>query len=435
VSTITSARETPIPSQTLRRKRGCLFYARRGLLMLVVLVLAVLTIGVIAWSRGLIHYTALTGIYPVGVVDYHLTDEAREEIFTETSDDRRELMVKLYYPANPSPDARPAPFTEGLLRDTFATRFGTPGFLQDSIRQHAYAAAPVADNAPYPVILFSPGAGFVPLSYSPTLEDLASHGYIVVAISRPYSDTFTVFPDGRVMLPIPEAGSRALSEATANATSAGEFEPIINHIGNVWVADNQFILDQLAQMNQIDARFAGMLNLDQVGVFGHSFGGGAAAETLYQDDRFDAGLNMDGTFIGEAAHNGVSRPFMLMLSERVPLTPTQIAASGSTPEAYAFTQAWETATQQVIYETASPGYRLTLQGSTHHTFVTFEPLAALVLMLPPELVGTIPGERAVGIVNTYIIAFFDRHLRGEDTPFLDAPSPDYPEVIFESRDG
>lgn len=61
--------------------------------------------------------------------------------------------------------------------------------------------------------------------------------------------------------------------------------------------------------------------------------------------------------------------------------------------------------------------------------------AAPVLMMPPELMGTMPGEWAVGIVNTYVTTFFDQHLRGEDMPLLDGSSPDYPEVTFESRGG
>jgi predicted dienelactone hydrolase len=418
-----------------KNRRGVLFYLKRGLTGLLVLVITVVVIVVIAWARGLIRYPALSGPYPVGTVDVHLTDKSRAEIFTEAPDDRRELMVTLYYPANPPSGAQTAPFAEGLMRDAFAARFGTPGFLQDSVRRNAYAAVPVAkDKASYPVILFSPGAGFVPLIYGPTLEDLASHGYIVVAVSRPYSDSFTVFPDGRVIRSIPEAGSKALSDAAALSTSAAEFEPIINRIGDVWVADNQFVLDQLAEMNRTDERFAGLLDLERVGIFGHSFGGGVAAATLYQDDRFDAGLNMDGTFFGKAAHNGLSRPFMLMLSERVPVTPAQIAASGSTAEAYAFTQEWESSTQQAMYETATPGYRLVLQGSTHHTFITFEPVASPVLMIPTEMVGTIPGERAVKIVNDYVSAFFDQYLKGNASPLLANDAAKYPEAVFERNE-
>ncbi|MEV0677639.1 hypothetical protein AB0I60_14065 [Actinosynnema sp. NPDC050436] len=34
--------------------------------------------------------------------------------------------------------------------------------------------------------------------------------------------------------------------------------------------------------------------MSAVGVFGHSYGGFTAAETMYQDRRFDAGVNLDG---------------------------------------------------------------------------------------------------------------------------------------------
>ena len=46
----------------------------------------------------------------------------------------------------------------------------------------------------------------------------------------------------------------------------------------------------------------------------------------------------------------------------------------------------------------------------------------------PDTVG---GERGVEITVAYVGAFLDRHLRGLDTPLLDAPSATYPEVEFE----
>jgi hypothetical protein len=39
----------------------------------------------------------------------------------------------------------------------------------------------------------------------------------------------------------------------------------------------------------------------------------------------------------------------------------------------------------------------------------------------------------VEIINTYVLAFFDKHLRGETVPLLDGPSPDYPDVEFQLR--
>jgi predicted dienelactone hydrolase len=397
--------------------------------LLAVLVLIVI-VYLIAWSRGLIQFPALTGPYSVGMGEYHLVDESHPEVFSATPDDKRELMITIYYPAASPPGASPAPYTAGPIRAVF----GTPEFFQDSVRAHAFVDAPLADDgAHYPVIVFSPGMGFLPIKYAPTLEDLASHGYVVVSLSHPYSTAATVFPDGRVVASTAEAGSRALSEVTAKATSDAEFDPVVDRIGSAWVADVRFVLDQMEQFNASDTLFANRLDLTRVGIFGHSLGGGVAAEAMYEDDRFDAAINMDGTLFGEVATNGIARPLMLMLSERVPLTAEQIKLSGSSPEANAYFQQREAATQATVYDHAAPGYRLTLNGSTHRTFIAFEPIAAPAIFIPSEVVGTIDGARAVGIIDDYVVSFFDQHLKGQASTLLTGSPADYPEVIFESH--
>jgi dienelactone hydrolase len=430
MSTITSNTESKkAPSATSRRRRG-LRWIKYGLLgLLAVLVLATIVF-LIAWSRGLIQFPALTGSYPVGKTDYHLVDTSRPEIFSATPDDKRELMVTVYYPASPPADANPAPYTNGPIR----AAFGTPDFFQDTVRAHAFMDVPLAaDGARYPVIIFSPGMGFLPIKYAPTLEDLASHGYVVVSLAHPYSTAATVFPDGRVVTSTAEAGSRALSEATVKAITDAEFDPVVNRIGSVWVADVRFVLDQLEQFNVSDALFADRLDLAHVGVFGHSMGGGVAVQAMSEDDRFAAAIDMDGTLFGEVAANGVARPVMLMLSERVPMTAEQIKFSGSSPEANAYFQQREAATQATVYKNAAPGYRLTLNGSTHHTFIGFEPLAAPALFIPAEVVGTIDGTRAVGIIDDYVVSFFDQHVKGQPSALLDGPADAYPEAVFESH--
>jgi hypothetical protein len=47
--------------------------------------------------------------------------------------------------------------------------------------------------------------------------------------------------------------------------------------------------------------------------------------------------------------------------------------------------------------------------------------------------GPIDGYRMVKIINDYTLAFFDKHLKGETSPLLDGPSPDYPDVEFQSH--
>ena len=419
-----------ITTSTQPRRRRRLRWIGYGLLGLLAVLVLIVIVYLIAWSRGLIQFPALTGSYPVGMVEYHLVDESRPEVFSATPDDKRELMITIYYPAAPPAGASPAPYTAGPIR----AKFGTPEFFQDSVRAHAFVDVPLADDgAHYPVIVFSPGMGFLPIKYAPTLEDLASHGYVVVSLSHPYSTAATVFPDGRVVTSTAEAGSRALSEVTAKATSDAEFDPVVDRIGSAWVADVRFVLDQMEQFNASDTLFANRLDLTRVGIFGHSLGGGVAAEAMYEDDRFAAAINMDGTLFGEVATNGIARPLMLMLSERVPLTAEQIKLSGSSPEANAYFQQREAATQATVYDHAAPGYRLTLNGSTHRTFIAFEPIAAPAIFIPSEVVGTIDGARAVGIIDDYVVSFFDQHLKGQASTLLTGSPADYPEVIFESH--
>jgi len=42
--------------------------------------------------------------------------------------------------------------------------------------------------------------------------------------------------------------------------------------------------------------------------------------------------------------------------------------------------------------------------------------------------GTIPGRRAVSVVDACIIALFQRHLEGQSTPLLDDLAREFPEL-------
>lgn len=47
--------------------------------------------------------------------------------------------------------------------------------------------------------------------------------------------------------------------------------------------------------------------------------------------------------------------------------------------------------------------------------------------------GPIDPSRMAEITTAYTLAFFGKHLKGEASPLLDGPSPEYPEVEFQSR--
>ncbi len=88
--------------------------------------------------------------------------------------------------------------------------------------------------------------------------------------------------------------------------------------------------------------------------------------------------------------------------------------------------------EAALLDSATPGYYLNLSGSTHNTYtLDFSILASVYPeAFSPAEFGTINGIRAAEIINAYLIAFFDQHLKQEPVPLFGEPSPDYVEVQF-----
>ncbi len=81
---------------------------------------------------------------------------------------------------------------------------------------------------------------------------------------------------------------------------------------------------------------------------------------------------------------------------------------------------------------AGPPHLFKVNEFRHFDF-TDEVFWRRLIATNPDFFGTIEGTRAVKILRAYVVAFFDQYLKGMDQPLLDGPSPDYPEVIIQSR--
>jgi len=80
----------------------------------------------------------------------------------------------------------------------------------------------------------------------------------------------------------------------------------------------------------------------------------------------------------------------------------------------------------------SGGYFLTVRGASHMDFCD-SPLYSPIKRITHA--GPIRAERAVEIINAYVLAFFRVNLKGEDEPLLNGPSSPFPEVEFERFPG
>jgi len=387
-----------------------------------------------------VHLTlpAPTGPYPIGTVSLHLVDRARPDPWS-ASQPYRELMVSVRYPARDADRFPPAP----QMSPGEAAGFDAMNNLQDVVpagrvdwsatSTHAHVGAPVdRRGGPRPVVLYSPGAGD-PRSLGTTLaDDLASRGYIVVTIDHTYETPAVEFPGGRV------EKSRMLEEFT-KAQSEQRVPELLQKVTAVRVADTRFVLDQLTVLalgrnpdvehRKLPQALGGALDLARIGMLGHSAGGFTAVQTMHDDARIKAGVNMDGVLgyvqddsdpsnPSSAATDGLDRPVLLM---------------GHQGNDHHTSPSWN-----ALWEHSS-GWRrdLTLNGSQHASFTDAESLLPQIagpLGIPQSTVtakiGSIAPDRAVAAEEAYISAFFDRWLRGRDTHLLDGPSPDHPEMRF-----
>jgi dienelactone hydrolase len=257
------------------------------------------------------------------------------------------------------------------------------------------------------------GLAALTTDYTSLAEDLASHGYVVVGFDAPYRSFVVVFPDGRVI-------ARA---AQNNAELVGGLQQVqlATKLSQAWSADMSFALDQLEQLNATDAssRFTGRLDLQRVGVFGHSLGGATALQFCHDDSRCKAGIDVDGLPLGSVIAEGVTQPFMFLLSDH-----------GSEPDA-------ETrpvkANIQSIYDRLPSDGRLwiTIRGAGHYQFGDGASLKAPLLMRAMQTLGIVrlDGRRQVGLTARCISSFFDVYLKGASPSELKALK-EYPEIEF-----
>ncbi|HEV7709311.1 MAG TPA: acetylhydrolase [Asanoa sp.] len=338
-----------------------------------------------------------TGPHRIGSVDLHLVDRSRPDPVAGPGH-IRELMASVWYPA--TGDARRHPTAPWMPAAPFRALLGSAGFEADAApRTAGHAGAPVLTGR-RPVILFSHGAGGHRSEATIVVQELASHGYVVVTVDHTY-DAFTEFPGGRLSVDRDDVS----------------FTP--------WdsTADIRFVLDRVedlaagrnpdAERRPLPAGLGAALDLRRIGMFGWSKGATATALVMNVDRRVRAGLSFDGPMESQPRPAEIDRPFMLMTAEF------------SRADAEAVAEFWG----------LLRGWRLNVQaaGAVHSSYVDHQWLIPQLGLTGDELesfIGTLDPGRAVRIQQAYPLAFFDLHLRHRRGRLLDGPTPAFPEIRY-----
>lgn len=361
------------------------------------------------------------GRHATGESVFRLVDDERADPWAP---DRsyRELMISVFYPAAHTGGR---PFTK-QFPPTVAAAVGAaveegdelPAGLVDwaATGTHSVKDAEAAPGR-FPVVLYSPGAGD-PRDWNVSLvEDLASRGFVVVTVDHTGEAPAVQFPDGHLV------GNGPLTAAWTQAFENGTTLAFFTKLMGARVADTELVLDRLASLPH---RLTGVMDLNRIGMLGHSGGGFTAANAMYGDPRIKAGVNMDGTLeysvkpdgsnLSEVALHGLDRPFLLMGSSS--------AADGSDVHRE---PSWASFWQH------QRGWKadVTLDDSAHASFTDAEALLPQLAGRVPAAtlaaaVGTVDSRRAVAADRALVASFFDRFLKGRDDHLLDGGASKYP---------
>ena len=387
-------------------------------------ILGVVGIGVILGSMWLDHRTATTlplptGPFAVGRTSYAWVDDTQTDKLAPRPGIPRELVVWIWYPAAghsaaPMADYLPVPWRVAVeqYRGTFISNFLERDLSR--VRTHSARDPDVSPQQPaFPVAIMRPGASALTAEYAVLAEDLASHGYVVVGFDAPYRTQVVVFPDARVITRAPDNNPELFFGA--------DLERVGNKLLEAWTSDMVLVLDRLERLNAADpaGKFTGRLDLDHVGVFGHSLGGATALQFCHDDHRCKAGVDIDGLALGNVVREGLHKPFMFLMSDH-----SSEAADPATGRIEADLKA--------IYDRLPSGERfwIMIRNASHYGFSDGAVLRSPHMQRVLQILGVIgvDGPRQLAITTYYLHSFFDVYLKGSSRSTLDSPSPRYPET-------
>jgi predicted dienelactone hydrolase len=374
---------------------------RRGI---VIIIVAVILVSSSLFLNSLFPAFRLpnpSGEYAIGTVTFELTDDTRNETFTEPPNDHRRILIRAWYPSDSVAGHRMAPYVDapGQFGTGVEQSFGFPALVISHIpftKTHSYLNAPLSTaETSFPVLIFSHGYGGLIMQDTVLMEELVSNGYIVFSISHSYEAAVTSFPDGSVIY-----------EATPEM-----YDDLVSSL-NIWANDTTFLVDQLEITDNpaIPSLLWDGMDLDTIGVFGHSFGGTTAEHVILEDARFDAGISFDSPHGGSSLTMNMTKPFMLIFGPDY-----------GNPEM----------NDTIFNRAEGTCYGLFVNGTRHYNFADVTIWSPVLRSF--GLLGSINGYRMLDLLNAYVLAFFNEHLNGITSSLLDGPSLDYPEVQFYSR--
>jgi predicted dienelactone hydrolase len=359
-----------------------------------------------------------TGHFAVGRTTFSWINNALTDELAPSPNAKREVAVWMWYPSAaatsaPPADYLPAPWRSALVQNTGAlmSQFLTRDL--SLVQSHSTSDPDVSlEQLTYPVVILRAGGGALTTDFTTLAEDLASHGYIVVGFDAPYRTFVFVRSDNSVVTRPPANDPEDMPAEQANR--------LINKLLLLWTGDTSFVVNQLERLNAADpsGKFTSRLDMQRLGMFGHSFGGATSLQFCHDDPRCKAGIDIDGAPYGSVIQDGLKQPFLFILSDH----SRELSDPASRQIGADF---------QSIYNRLPNGRLfITIRGANHFSFSDqmLQKSQFVIGLLRLLGFGSLEGRRGLAITTDHVHTFFDVYLKDAPAASLDKLSQPYPEV-------
>ena len=306
-----------------------------------------------------------TGKYKVAMETFTWEDKNRKETFSDTVENRA-LTVRFLYPE---------------------------------------------EKGNYPLVVFSHGAcGVIDSNYSTCLE-LASKGYVVASVAHPYHAMFVEDVDGKTTYIDVDFMKRIYAY---NSTEKKVYEFSLEWM-ELRTADINFVLDTILQKAQEDEGFFSFIDVEKIGLFGHSMGGATVVQVGRDRDDIDAVIDLEGMMAGEYVGFDDEKGYEIYNETPYPVPLLDInskAVRDQIAKQEDEIPGWEYVNDYVGKNALN--YKTVIFYGAGHLNFTDLPMVSPVLAKLLG-VGEVDAKECITNVNGAIGTFFDYYLKKEGT--------------------
>ena len=321
-----------------------------------------MTVMILAILFPQVEEIAVTGDYAIQTELYTWKDESREETFADNGE-KRSVTVQFYYPE-----------TAGR----------------------------------YPLALYSHGAASTMDANDSTCRELASHGYVVAAVAHPYHAMFVTDANGVTT----SVDSEFMQLSMSGPLTHTNEEMLVYY--REWMKtrtdDLNFALDTiLTHAARNDAEVFARVDIEHIGLFGHSMGGAACEALGRQRDDIDAVIVLEGMMLGELT--GADKTGFTYDSTPYPIPLLDVNSDSIASHGMKQMFGSREYVNFSIVKHSAEAREVTFRDAAHMNFCD------LPVLSPPLAgmfgVGSRDPRECIETVNGIVLEYFDHYLKNQ----------------------